>query len=109
MKRQVKNKPEIVLILRSSGPDGSSSYGFKWPKSGPVAAPDWKPTIERGYGLHGFLWGEGDGSLANWDSDALWLVVAVEKDKIIELDGKVKFPNGIVVFSGDRLAKATAR
>jgi len=35
-------------------------------------------------------------------ADALWQVVEVEKESIVELDGKVKFPRGTVVYSGAR-------
>src|SRR5581483_845381 len=96
-----------VLVLRTCNPDRISTNGFRWPESGPVAAPDWRPTKECGHGLHGFAWGEGDGQLANWDSDAKWLVVAVDPATIVDLGGKVKFPRGEVVFCGDRAA-ATA-
>jgi hypothetical protein len=80
----------------------TSHGGFCWPDSGPVSAPDWQPTAECGNGLHGFLWGEGDGSLANWSEDARWLVVSVQAETIIDLGGKVKFPSGEVVYVGDR-------
>jgi len=92
-----------VLVLRTCKPDMSSTNGFKWPESGYVEAPDWKPTNECGNGLHGWLWGGGDGSLGNWREDAKWLVVEVDVDKVIDLDGKVKFPFGKVVFCGSRL------
>jgi hypothetical protein len=76
---------------------------FTWPASGPVEAPDWDPTPECGHGLHGFLNGCGNGSLANWNEFANWLVVEVDSETIVDLDGKVKFPRGKVVFCGDRL------
>ncbi|WP_422932086.1 hypothetical protein [Singulisphaera sp. PoT] len=85
----------------------TSHGGFKWPESGLCEAPDWEPTEECGHGLHGFLWGEGDGDLAIWDRDAKWLVVEVEAETVINLDGKVKFPRGNVVFCGDRLGATT--
>ena len=96
-----------VLVLRTClanmrSPSGDAG-GFRWPASGPVEAPDWRPTKACGNGLHGWLWGEGDGSLATWDADAKWLVVEVDADAIVELNGKVKFPRGVVVFSGERL------
>ena len=94
---------KTVLVLRTCNADMTSCGGFVWPKSGPVEAPDWKNTKECGNGLHGFLWGEGDGSLASWDSDAVWLVVRVAEDLIVNLDGKVKFPRGVVEFAGSRL------
>ena len=102
--RFTKKASEKVLILRSCKADGSSSHGFVWPKRGHVEAPDWKPTKECGNGLHGLLWGEGDGGLLCWDNDALWIVVEVDKGSVIDLRGKVKFPSGEVVFSGDRKA-----
>jgi hypothetical protein len=52
-------------------------------------------------GLHGFLRGEGDGSLAEWGSNAMWLVAEVET--FVDLGGKVKFPNAEVIFVGTRL------
>jgi len=53
--------------------------------------------------LHGFLWGEGDGSLACWDADARWLVLLVQANDVRDLRGKVKFPRAEVVYCGDRL------
>ena len=70
---------ETVLVLRVCRKDGGSSRGFVWPKSGHVEAPDWKPTAECGYGLHGWLWGVGDLSVASGvdDPESLWLAVEV--------------------------------
>ena len=59
------------LILRTCGANMKSHGGFQWPRSGPVSAPDWNPAPECGNGLHGFLRGEGDGSLADWSSNAV--------------------------------------
>ena len=92
-----------ALVLRTCDADMTAHGGFKWPESGPVECPDWKAVALCGNGLHGLLWGEGDGSLVNWSDDAKWLVVEVEQKTIVELDGKVKFPRGIVVACGDRL------
>ena len=94
--------PETALVLRTCNADMTSHSGFKWPESGPISAPDWKPTKECGNGLHGFMWGEGDGALASWDATAKWLVVSVDTASVIDLGGKVKFPRGEVVFCGDR-------
>jgi hypothetical protein len=91
-----------VLVLRTCKPDMSSTNGFVWPESGPVAAPDWNPFPQCGHGLHGALWGCGDGSLLNWDPDAKWLVVEVEESDIVDLSGKVKYPRGSVLYAGDR-------
>ena len=94
-----------VLVLRICQPDGSSRNGFIWPTSGLVTCPDWKDTTECGNGLHGWLRGEGDPSAANGklftNPYSLWLVILVPA--YVELDGKVKFPQGEVVCSGDRL------
>ena len=93
------------LILRTCSADMRSYGGFQWPRSGPVAAPDWNPAPECGNGLHGFLRGEGNGALADWSSYAVWLVAEVET--FVDLGGKVKFPNAEVIFVGTRL-EATA-
>jgi hypothetical protein len=92
------------LILRTCNANMTSRNGFKWPRSGHVAAPDWNPAPECGNGLHGFLRGEGDDSLADWSSDAVWLVAEVET--YVDLEGKVKFPAAHVIFAGSRLEAA---
>ena len=98
-----KKKIDKVLVLRTCAPDMTAHGGFKWPTSGKVSAPDWQDDGECGHGLHGLLLGEGDGALLNWDEHAKWLVVEVNKADIRELNWKVKFPEGKVVFCGDRL------
>ncbi len=94
-----------VLVLRICQPDGRSRNNFYWPTSGPVTCPDWIDSDECGNGLHGWLRGEGSHSAADTSlftlPDALWL--AVEVPAYVELNGKVKFPAGTVVCSGDRL------
>ena len=95
------------LVLRTCAADGTSHGRFVWPDVGPVACSDWKSTAECGHGLHGALWGEGDGSLFRWSADARWQVLEVPTDTIVDLGGKVKFPAAVVLFTGDRLA-ATA-
>jgi hypothetical protein len=89
-----------VLILRTCNPDLTSYGGFRWPASGPVEAPDWSSEPRCGAGLHGWLWGEGDGSHENKTAGAKWLVVQVAADLVVDLRGKVKFPRGVVVFCG---------
>jgi len=91
-----------VLILRTCNADMTAYGGFVWPASGPVEAPDWDPAANCGNGLHGWLWGDGDGSLGNWSADAKWLVVEVDGEAVVDLDGKVKFPRGEVIYAGDR-------
>jgi hypothetical protein len=96
---------EKVLVLRTCKANLTAYGGFKWPAEGPVAAPDWSPVAECGNGLHGLLFGEGNGGLVSWETDAKWLVVEVLASEIVKLDEgqKVKFPRGDVVFCGDRL------
>ena len=97
--------PRKALVLRSCSSSLTSRNGFQWPSSGPVEAPDWDGGQKVcGGKLHGFLWGEGDGRMANWSSNARWLVVAVPASEIIDLGGKVGYRRGEVVFCGDRLA-----
>jgi hypothetical protein len=48
------------------------------------------------------LWGEGDGGLLNWDSDAKWLVVEVDEEDVVPLEDKVKFSKGTVIYCGNR-------
>lgn len=88
-------------ILRTTNSDGTSRGGFKWNLEigGETVAPDWNPRPECGGGLHGFLNGAGDGSLAYWSKSALWLVVSTEGD-IVDLGGKVKFERAITEYVG---------
>ncbi len=91
-----------ALVLRTSAPNGTSYHGsFQWPASGPVECPDWQATSECGHGLHGCLWGQGDGDLLEW-GDALWQVVEIDTADLVDLGGKVKFARGVVVYSGER-------
>lgn len=99
-----------ALVLRCCNPNMTSHGGFEWPKSGPVSCPDWDPKPECGNGLHGWLWGEGcisQGVYPGSDLDSLaWLLVEVEAAEVVDLQGKVKFPRGDVVYCGDRRAAA---
>src|ERR1700690_1899381 len=100
--KNTKRNEKRVLVLRTCAADMTSKNGFKWPQKGAVECRDWLPTTECGNGLHGFLWGEGDGELAKWSADAKWLVVSVLERDIVHIDRKVKFPRGNVVFCGGR-------
>ena len=102
-----KQTISCVYALRTSAKDGSSYNGFKWPTKGRVEAPDWDPAPHCGNGLHGLLWGQGDGSLLNWDPDAKWIVVKIEGDHV-DLGGKVKFRACEIVYCGER-HKATQK
>ena len=104
---QKRNNEEIapqqfVLVLRTCDANLRSYGGFQWPNHSFVAAPDWNPESICGGGLHGLLWGAGNGSLLNWEERATWLVVKVIAKDIVNLGEKVKFPRGEVVFCGDR-------
>ena len=107
MKKTTKKTAETVLVLRTCSADMTSYGGFKWPKRGPVSAPDWIDNYECGNGLHGWLWGEGKGSLGQADvPDAKWLVVRVLASEIRhgngDLFGICKYPRGYVLHCGDR-------
>lgn len=92
-----------VLVLRACNADMTSRNEFVWPTSGYVEAPDWRTNEECGHGLHGWLHGHGEGGTSNyWEADCKWLVVKVDTEHLINLDGKVKFKCGEVVFCGDR-------
>ena len=89
-----------VLVLRTCNKDLSSHGGFQWKDSGVVSCDDWSEVAECGRGLHGLLWGQGDGSLLNWNEDARWIVAEVAANSIVDLHGKVKFPKCKVVYCG---------
>ena len=93
---------KYVYALKTVKSDMTSRNGFKWKRRGVVVAPDWNPNPECGGGLHAFLRGEGDGSLADWSPDAVWLVLKIPDGSYIDLGGKIKFPRCTVVFCGDR-------
>ena len=97
-------------VLRTHRADGASYGGFRWPTEvgGVAVAPDWDPdpSIECGRGLHGLLWGCGDGSLLT--PGLTWVIVAVDPGDIAtRLDGtgvppKVRFRSAEVIHVGDR-------
>lgn len=98
---------KTVLVLRTCDANRQSYGGFQWPESGEVAAPDRNTEPICGFGLHGLLWGCGNANLLDWSDNAKWLVVAVDATTIVDLDGKVKFPRGNVVYCGDRCGATT--
>ena len=88
--------------LRSGGADFLSEQHFQWPEKGMVYAPDWKPSAQRGNGLHGWLNGEGrliHKDYGDFETDK-WLLVKVLKSEVIQLKNEVKFPKGKVLFVG---------
>ena len=92
------------LVLKCLAPDFTAYGGFRWPSEvgAKVVAPDWQPTEECGKGLHGWLNGEGDSSVADHfhTSDAKWLVLEVPS--FVELSGKVKFKSAKILHVGSR-------
>lgn len=97
---KIKLQPHQTLVLRTCRADGTSHNRFPWPKTGRVKCPDWSPVKVCGNGLHGALMGKGNGGLFYGDIDALWQIVRVNKNTIVDLGDKVKFPYGYVVFTG---------
>ncbi len=91
-----------VLCLRTCDANRRGHGGFQWPKSGHVEAPDWSPEACCGKGLHGLLWGEGDAGHLSTAKDAVWMVVEVDASAVVDLQSKVKFPRGEVVYCGTR-------
>ena len=90
---------ETVIVMRSCPKSMITTNGFQWPKKGIVKCHDWKPTKDCGSGLHGLLSGQNDPG--QWYKDGVILGLEVEKDSIIDLGGKVKFPKCKVVYCGD--------
>ena len=92
-----------VLCLRTCNENLRSHGNFQWKAKGLVKCDDWSEAAECGQGLHGLLWGSGNGELLDWSENAKWLVVEVSAKATVDLGGKVKFPQGKVVYCGDRL------
>ena len=93
---------EKALVLRTCAADQTSYGGFIWPTEigTIVTCQDWNEEAKCGNGLHGLLDGFGDYSLLSEHFDAIWQIVEVDRDKCIELDGKVKFQSCKLVYSG---------
>jgi hypothetical protein len=104
--KRIKLAKGEALMLRTCNPDGTSYDGFVWPKSGPVECPDWNDEPRCGNGLHGLLWGAGDGLVLNW-GDAAWVVARVKLSQVVEINRKIKVPKAIVEYFGTR-EEATA-
>lgn len=92
----------MAYFLRTTDKDGKAHGGFEWPRvvGAEVVAPDWKPTIKCGNGLHGLLDGLGDGSNLDFFGTAIWWIV--EADDAIDLTGKHKFERCKVIALGPR-------
>jgi hypothetical protein len=107
-KAKASTDPVKTLVLRTCTRDmlGGTQHGksFTWPRQGLVECPDWNPRPECGHGLHGLPWGNGDWSLLSPADDAVWQVVEVDTELLVDIDGKKsKFPRGNVIFSGSRV------
>ena len=90
------------LVLRTSDKNGKAYGGFQWPTSGMVECPDFKKSASCGNGLHGILWPDGDWSdIKDYGGEEIWQVVKVLEADLIKFDGKVKFPRGEVIYSGN--------
>ena len=97
-----------VLILRTCNADMTSHGGFVWPERGPVKAPDWNDKAECGNGLHGWLWGCGDWSLAIGGTEKKWIIFEADAKDVIQLNGKVKVPTGDVLFVSNKWNESMA-
>lgn len=106
VRKKTVAESKTVLVLRTCTKDMTSYNGFKWPTEGQVEAPDWQPTKECGHGLHGWLWGSGNWELKIKGEKTKWLVLEVERESIIDLDGKVKFPRCTVKSVHDHWPQA---
>ena len=89
-------------FLKSVSPTGEAHDGFVWPlKKGAIVRPTrWSSEPECGDGLHGFLNGEGDATLASKKPDAIWIVFSASE--YVDLYGKAKVPEARVEFFGPR-------
>jgi len=96
-----------VHVLRSCTNKLTSKGGFQWPESGMVGCKDWNSNPVCGGGLHGWLRGVGNLFASPYTDPAnhKWLVVRVLESDIVWVTenggGKVKFPQGKVVFVGN--------
>jgi hypothetical protein len=91
---------ETTLMLRTCKGDMTSYEGFKWPEEGWVSCPDWNPSPVCGGGLHGFLMGEGNGGLIDWEKNTRWLICEIYNKEIVDLGDKIKVPRAKVIHVG---------
>ena len=99
--------PDCSLVLRTCTAVRTGHHematAFVYPERGYVEAPDWdggKPVC--GGKLHGLSRGLGDESLVIVDDTCLWQVIEIKTDDIIDLNGKVGFRSGVVIYTGTR-------
>ena len=100
---------EKAWVLRTCYVDGTSYGGFRWPNEvgTVVKCTDWSPAPECGDGLHGLLDGIGDYSSLSNAPDAIWQIVEIDRESCVDLGGKVKFPECVLVYSGDMVGALT--
>ena len=84
----------------------TSYCDFEYLEKGIVKCDDFIPTKECGNGLHGLR--AGDNYPGMWYGDDKFLVLEVDTDKIIDLDGKCKFPEAEVLFVADSMLELSA-
>ena len=101
-KRQWPPKTQTAYMLRTCAADMTAYGGFKWKRRGVVTAPDWDPEPVCGYGLHGYLNGEGSGGELSWAWEAVWMICAVDARQVVMVGDKAKVPRAKVVFAGTK-------
>jgi len=99
----------LKVVHADGRPESSKAPpDFRWPLTvgATVTAPDWRPDNECGGGLH--VWRDGGGDLAASglyvrDNDTvMWLAVDYDEADAIDLGGKVKVRECVVVAVGSR-------
>jgi hypothetical protein len=97
------SEPTVLILRQNYWPSLSSWHGsYQWPGVGGIARPvHWDPRPVPGHGLHGWLWGQGDGvsSLLPVFSSVALVVRALERT-VVTLEGSVKVPACRVEFVG---------
>jgi hypothetical protein len=107
-KEDKMSKSSISYVICNCQADFTSWFdnNFRWPALGEVVCPDFDTTETFRNGLLGHLNGCGGG--LTWHAQDQWLLVAVPSDTIIDLESKVKFPKGEVIFSSQELLQVIA-
>jgi len=107
-KKQDKQAPknERVLVLKRCIQDNKAYNGFVYTEVGTtVEASDWKDNKECGNGLHG--WTENNWQYYDNSLQGNWVVLEVNKvDGFVDLDDKVKFRKGKVLYNNKELQGA---
>ena len=96
----------MKYILKTTRVGGLTYNDFQWPTEvgAKVTAPDWNPEPECGNGLHGWLNGEGVGTVGYINTEGcIWMDLGVEGE-VVELQGKVKFKECTILHVGDQLS-----